>query len=56
VTKGGSRDFHGALYENYRSDGLDANTWARNRSSDPVQRAGPPLIDFNQFGYNLSAR
>jgi hypothetical protein len=54
VTKGGSRNFHGALYENYRSEGLDANTWARNASGDSVQMAGPPLIDFNQFGYNFS--
>ncbi len=54
VTKGGGRDFHAAVYENYRNEGLDSNTWARKAGGDPNQTGSPPPIDFNQFGYNVS--
>jgi hypothetical protein len=49
VTKSGSRDFHGTLYEYFRNNELDANTWALNRAGSP-RRANK----FNQFGYNVS--
>ena len=39
VTKSGGRDFHGDLYEFYRDEGLDANSWSRNNSPLPEQNS-----------------
>lgn len=49
VTKSGTREFHGSLFEYLRNDKLDANSWARNRAGQ--QR---PISIFNQFGYVFS--
>ena len=49
VTKSGGPDFHGAFYEYFRNDKLDANTWQRNRSGLDIESSR-----FNQFGYVLS--
>ncbi len=49
VTKSGSRDFHGSLYEYFRNEKLDANTWLFNRNNQ--QR---PANKFNQYGYLAS--
>ncbi|GAB4363045.1 MAG: hypothetical protein OHK0021_06990 [Bryobacter sp.] len=51
VTRSGSKDFHGAFYEYFRNNALDANTWSRNQSAATAETA--PLR-FNQFGYNIS--
>ncbi|MBY0506472.1 MAG: carboxypeptidase regulatory-like domain-containing protein [Bryobacteraceae bacterium] len=51
VTRSGQKDFHGALYENFRNSALDANSWTRNRS--PLTNFTAPFR-FNQFGYNVS--
>jgi hypothetical protein len=49
VSKGGTNDFHGTLFEFLRNDNLDANSWSNNR-------AGLPKVEFqrNQFGGNFS--
>ena len=49
VTKSGSSEFHGSLYEYFRNNALDANTWSRNRAGQERQAER-----FNQFGYVLS--
>ena len=45
ITRGGSNEFHGSIFEFLRNDKLDANSWANNR-------AGLPRVLFqrNQFG------
>ncbi len=53
VTKSGGSQFHGSLYEYYRDEGLDANSWSRNRSTDVRQSAGPAPFSFNQWGFTL---
>ena len=52
ITKSGGREFHGALWEYFKNDKLNANTWARNRSGDPLQ-AKPAPYRFNEFGYAI---
>jgi len=46
ITKSGGQDFHGSLYEYFRNDKLDANSWSRNRAGQPREASR-----FNQFGY-----
>jgi len=49
VTKSGTREFHGSLYEYFRNRELNANTWALNRAGSPR-----PAHKYNQFGYIFS--
>ena len=49
VTKGGAHDFHGSLYDYVRNEALDANSWSRNASGNPLLSAPAPL-NVNQFG------
>ncbi|MBI1896761.1 MAG: TonB-dependent receptor [Acidobacteria bacterium] len=48
TTKSGTNRFHGALFEFFRNDKLDANSFFSNRSNLPK----PPLR-WNQYGGNL---
>jgi len=48
VTKGGSNQLHGSVYEYNRNTAFAANTWFNNKSGVPVQ----PLIR-NQFGASV---
>lgn len=50
LTRSGSSDFHGALFEYVRNDIFNANTWTRNHT--PGQNFVPPFR-YNQFGYNV---
>jgi hypothetical protein len=49
ITRGGSNDFHGAVFEYLRNNQLDANNWANNRSG--IKR---PIFQRNQFGATFS--
>jgi len=49
VTKAGSNEFHGSLYEFVRNDALDArNAFATQR--DPITGRIKPVLRFNQYG------
>ncbi|HEY7306607.1 MAG TPA: carboxypeptidase regulatory-like domain-containing protein [Bryobacteraceae bacterium] len=50
VTRAGGSDFHGAGYEYFRNNVLNANTWTRNHTKD--QQDVPPFR-YNQYGYNI---
>ncbi|HEY8148829.1 MAG TPA: carboxypeptidase regulatory-like domain-containing protein [Vicinamibacteria bacterium] len=53
VTKGGGRDFHADLFEFFRDDSLDANSWQRKGSPLPELKSQPAPFNFNQYGYNI---
>jgi len=48
ITKSGTKDFHGALWEFFRNDVLNANSFFRNKTSQPR-----PVLKENQFGFDL---
>ncbi len=48
VTKQGTRDFHGTLYEYFRNDKLDANDFFLNTQGQARNK-----LRFNNFGYSL---
>jgi hypothetical protein len=52
VTKSGGHDFHGSGYDFFRSDKLDANSWSRNASANPLL-AEPAPLSMHQFGGTL---
>jgi Carboxypeptidase regulatory-like domain/TonB-dependent Receptor Plug Domain len=49
ITKGGSNEFHGGLFEFFRNDALNANNFFLNRSGQPK-----PELEYNNFGGNFS--
>ena len=53
VTKSGGHTFHGDVFEFYRDEGLDANSWERNSSPLPEQNSKAAPFNFNQFGYDI---
>jgi hypothetical protein len=48
ITKSGTKDFHGGLWEFFRNDVLNANSFFRNNTSQPR-----PVLKENQFGFDL---
>jgi hypothetical protein len=48
VTKGGSNEFHGSLFEFLRNDHMDANSWSNNKFG-----TGKTTFQRNQFGVNV---
>jgi Carboxypeptidase regulatory-like domain/TonB-dependent Receptor Plug Domain len=54
VTKSGTKDFHGDLYEFFRNDKLNANSFINNRTAplgrDSNGKAKRPPLRYNDFG------
>jgi len=48
ITRGGSNDFHGSLFEFFRNTDLNANNFFSNRAGQPR-----PVLNQNQFGGTL---
>jgi len=48
ITKGGSNDLHGAAWEFFRNEDLNANTFFRNATGQ-----SRPVLKQNQFGFDL---
>lgn len=53
VTKGGSNKYAGTAYEFYRDDRLNANSFFRNRSTNPKTADEAAPLDYNNFGATL---
>jgi hypothetical protein len=56
LTRAGGQQFHGAAYEYFRNNHLNANTWGRNHTPDvPGLLPNSTVLPFqyNQFGYNI---
>lgn len=49
ITKGGTNDFHGSLFEYFRNEDLNANDWFASRSGQPR-----PILRQNQYGFTAS--
>jgi len=66
ITKGGSSQFHGNVYDYIRNSAFNANSWSRNSStanfnapcSDPANKGAsycrPSPFRYNQYGWNIS--
>jgi Carboxypeptidase regulatory-like domain len=53
ITRAGSNQFSGTVYEFVRNDAFNANSFFRNQSTDPEVADNPPLLRYNNFGYTL---
>jgi len=56
ITRGGTREFHGGLYEFVRNDKLNANSFFNNaagRNPDGTLKAPRAKLRYNNFGYNI---
>ena len=53
ITKSGSNRFTGSAGFYLRDESLQANSWARNRSTNPLDSAGPAPFDYKQYGYSF---
>src|SRR4029077_14467464 len=51
VTKSGSNHYKGSGSEFLRSQKLQANTWARNRSPNASENSGPAPFNYKHYGY-----
>src|SRR5450759_2339285 len=53
VTKSGPSKFSGVGYYFGRTDKLNANSFVRNKSTDPTIAGHPPKLDYKNFGYTI---
>jgi Carboxypeptidase regulatory-like domain/TonB-dependent Receptor Plug Domain len=50
VSKSGTSSFHGNLFEYFRNNVLNANSWSRNNN---IQTKDVAPFHYNQYGYNI---
>jgi hypothetical protein len=53
VTRSGGNQLRGSVFEYYRDEKLDANSWTRNRSTLADQNTGPAPFSYHQFGFHI---
>ena len=53
ITKSGSNRYTGSAGFYLRDESLQANSWARNRSTNPLDNSGPAPFDYKQYGYSF---
>ncbi len=53
ISKSGSNRFTGSGSFFLRDESLQANSWARNSSTNPLENQGPAPFDYKQYGYSL---
>ncbi|MEO8677696.1 MAG: carboxypeptidase-like regulatory domain-containing protein [Vicinamibacterales bacterium] len=53
VTKSGTNAFKGSTYYFLRDDSMNANSFFRKLSTDPVVAKNPAALDYHNFGYTL---
>jgi hypothetical protein len=52
ITKSGSNRYTGSAAFFLRDESLQANSWSRNRSTNPLDNSGPAPFDYKQYGYS----
>ena len=52
ITKSGTNRYTGSAAFFLRDESLQANSWARNRSTNPLDNSGPAPFDYKQYGYS----
>jgi len=53
VTRGGSQKFSGTAYDFVRNNRFNANSFFRNRSTDPTIRGSAPRLRYQNPGYSI---
>src|SRR4030095_3947133 len=53
VTKSGTQQFHGKLFEVFQSAARNANSWTRTPSRNPRLSNEPEPIKYNSFGFAI---
>jgi hypothetical protein len=53
VTRSGTNGFHGTVYEFFRNDALNANTWLDKDVASPALFTPRPKLRYNDFGGTL---
>ena len=55
VTKGGTKAFHGSVYEFFRNDALNANSWTNNANRVNLVNGASKItpVRWNDFGFTL---
>ena len=53
VTKSGTNEFHGTIFEFFRNSALDARNYFDRDFINPVPRSDPPNFIRNQFGFTV---